>query len=71
MKIKEVKQKIKFVSDALGTIGGERMALQKFDSSKITTFLIENRTFKNRSESLQNHPTNIFRPVENLDIEKT
>ena len=30
----------------------------------------KNDNFKNRSESLQNHPNNVFRAVENRDIEK-
>ena len=33
-------------------------------------FFIENREDENRSESLQNHPNNIFRAVGNLDIKK-
>ena len=68
--MKEAGEKNKVVREPLGTIGGQRVALLKFDRSNITMFFIEHRTFKTRFESLPNHPTNIFRPVENRDIKK-
>ena len=50
--------------------GGQRRALQKFDSSKITIVFVRKYHFQNRSKSLQNHPTKVFRAVEHRDIEK-
>ena len=67
--VKKQNETIKFsqvVREPMGNHrGGQRRALQKFDSSKITKIDIstgtKKLTFKNRSNSLLNDPINIFR----------
>ena len=50
--------------------GGNEWPSKNSIAPKFNVFFFENRTFKNRSESLQNHPNNVFRAVENRDIKK-
>ena len=76
--VKEIKNETKNTKNEIsksspGAYGGppkgQRRALQKFDGPKITKIFIfkmtKSRNFKDRSKSLRNHLTNIFRPVEN------